>query len=140
MWAIYWRYLLAVIVVFFTTLLSVQQLSILSFIESTHYQPSVFWLVAAAFSILFSLPTSHGLIPLFFGDRLGFSRQFWRRLNISFTGLFIVLALLGLMIQAVAGPALWANYKLYFQPLVLVFGPLAAGSFLLRQVKHAKQM
>jgi intracellular septation protein A len=138
MWAIYWRYLLALIIVFSVVVVVVQQLPLLSLIENNRYHPSAFWLVVAAVSTLFTATTPNGFIKFFFGGRLNLSAQFWRHLNLSFITLFLLLALLALAVQALFVTNIWGYYKLYFQPVLLVFYPLLAGSFILHRVKHNK--
>jgi intracellular septation protein A len=138
MWAIYWRYLLALIIVFSVVFVVVQQFSLLSLIENKRYHPSVFWLVAVAVSTLFTAATPNGFIQFIFGSRLNLSTQFWQYLNLSFISLFLFLALLALAAQALCVSDFWGYYKLYFQPALLVFYPLLAGSFMLHWVKHNK--
>jgi intracellular septation protein A len=138
MWAIYWRYLLALIIVFSVVVVVVQQLPLLSLIENHRYQPSAFWLVAAAVSAVFTAATPNGFIQFIFGSRLNLNTQFWQHLNFSFIALFLFLALLALTVQALFVSHFWGYYKLYFQPALLVFYPLLAGSFMLHRVKHNK--
>lgn len=133
MWAIYWRYLLAVFTLFLLTVLSVQLLPILQNIPDSHYHPTVFRLVATVFSLISALMTPRGLVHIFFGEKLPLSAPFWRRINGSLTGLFLLLAALGLLVQLAASEIVWANYKLYVQPTVLILGPFVAGFCLLRQ-------
>ncbi|WP_100642627.1 hypothetical protein [Alteromonas facilis] len=136
MWAIYWRFLLAVLTVFLLTVLTVQFLPILQFIANSHYHPSAFWLVATFIAMAISQLTSKGLVHAYFGKRLQLCPTFWSRINVCLFGLLGFLAACALVVQAVATPAGWANYKLYFQPVVLILGPWVAGSFMLHQVKH----
>ena len=138
MWSIYWRYLLALIIVFSVVFVVVQQFPLLSLIENKRYHPSAFWLVAVAVSILFTAATPSGFIKFIFGSRLNLSTQFWQYLNLSFIALFLFLALLPLAVQALCVSNFWGYYKLYFQPALLVFYPLLAGSFMLHWVKHNK--
>lgn len=136
MWAIYWRFLLAVITVFVFTVLSVKFLPILQPITSPRYHPTAFWLVSAFIATATSLLTSQGLAHAYFGKRLQLSPKFWARINLCLFGLFCFLAAFGLIIQAVSNPVVWAIYKLYFQPTMLILSPLLAGSFMQLQVKH----
>lgn len=136
MWAIYWRFLLAVITVFLPTVLAVKFLPILQLIPNPRYYPSAFWLVATLIAITISLFTSKGLVHAYFGKRMQLSLAFWTRINLCLFGLFGFLTGFALIIQAVSNPTVWTNYKLYFQPVMLILGPLVAGSFMLNQVKH----
>lgn len=129
MWAIYWRYMLAVITVFLLTVLAVNFLPILQLMPNSLYHPSAFWLVAAVVAMFISSLTPQGLVHLYFGKRLRLSPPFWTRINFCLFGLFAFLSVLALLIQAVATPVVWANYKLFVQPTVLILGPLVAGSF-----------
>ena len=140
MWAIYWRFFLAVIVVFLLTVSAVNFLPILQSVPNPRYHPSVFWLVASSIAMASSQLTSQGLIFAFFGKRMQRSPVFWGRLSFYFFGLFASLAALALFAQAVLSPTIWAAYKLYFQPVVLILGPLVAGGFVLHQVKHNKPL
>ena len=140
MWAIYWRFLLAVIIVFLLTVSAVNFLPILQSVPNPRYHPSVFWLVASAIAMASSQLTSQGLIFVFFGKRMQMSPVFWGRLTSYFFGLFASLAALALFAQAVLPPTFWGAYKLYFQPIVLILAPLVAGSFVLHQVKHNNLM
>ncbi len=133
MWAIYWRYMLAVFTLFLLAVLSVQLLSILQNIPDAHYHPTVFWLIATVLSFIATLITARGLVHIFFGEKLHLGAPFWRRISASLTGLFFLLAALGLLVQYASSEIVWANYKLYVQPAVLVLGPFVAGYCLLRQ-------
>lgn len=136
MWAIYWRFLLAVIIVILLTVSAVNFLPILQSVPNPRFHPSVFWLVASSIAMASSKLNSQGLIFAFFGKRMQMSTVFWGRLSRYFFGLFASLAALALFAQAVLNPTFWAAYKLIFQPIVLILGPLVTGSFLLHQVKH----
>lgn len=136
MWAIYWRFLLAVITVFLLTVMAVHFLPILQPVLNPRYHPSVFWLVAMLIATAISQLTSQGLVHAFFGKNMQLRPVFWTRINLWLFGLFGFLTAFALIVQAVSSPTVWANYKLYFQPTMLTLGPLVAGSFTLHQVKH----
>lgn len=136
MWAITWRFLLAVMSVFLITVFSINFLPILQSVPNPRYHPSVFWLVATLFVTAISLFTSHGLVHAFFGKRLQLHSAFWVRVNHCLLGLFGFLAVFAFVMQAVSNPMVWANYKLYFQPIMLILSPLLAGSFMQHHVKH----
>jgi intracellular septation protein A len=138
MWAIYWRFLLAVFIVFSITVIVVQQFSLLTLIENSRYHPTAFWLIAAAIAATFSIATSKGLTHSFFGNRLNFSPEFWQFINASFVALFLFLALLGAAFQAFASASIWTIYKLYFQPVSLIIYPWLAGGFVLKRLKNNK--
>ena len=139
MWAIYWRFMLAVFTVFLLTVLAVQAMPILQQVPDSDFHPSVFWLVACVFSLITTQLTSRGLVHAFIGKHLPLPANLWTRINISFSALFCFLAVLGLLVPFIVIQDIWALYKLYAQPLILILGPLAASSFVLHQVKHSNR-
>ena len=126
LWGVYWRYLIAVAIVFFTVVVVAVQLPFLSLIENSRFHPMAFWLMVMSFALLFTLVAPPGVIRLLFGYRLNLSPQIWRQLNFSFVGLFLLLALMGLLAQGILNTSLWGYYKLYLQPMALVTWPLVA--------------
>jgi intracellular septation protein A len=138
MWAIYWRYLLAVISVFLITVLIEQQIEFLSFFSNENYQPTAFWLLAMFLVLCLSTFTSKGIIYLFFGERLKGRPAFWRRIHYSFIGLFLTLAFIALLASFGFSATYWAYYKLLFQPVLLVFWPLFAGGCMQYMLKNNK--
>jgi intracellular septation protein A len=136
MWAIYWRYLLAVISVFLITVLIEQQIEFLSLFSNENYQPTAFWMLAVFLSLFLSAFTSKGIIYLFFGERLKGGPAFWRRMHHSFIGLFLTLAFIALLASFAFTAEYWAYYKLFFQPTLLVFWPLFAGGYMQYMLKN----
>ncbi|GGF80274.1 hypothetical protein [Alteromonas lipolytica] len=136
MWAIYWRFYLVVFSVFLLTVLVIQLLPVLPLIPNTVYHPTAFWLMAGLITFILSLFVPQGLVYACYGKRLSFRPVFWTRLHYCLYGLFGFLAAFALIVQAVASPFVWAGYKLYCQPAVLLLGPWVAVSLTLSVAKQ----
>ena len=136
MFSLFWRYIIAVILVFLTVLLAEKQFSLLALIANNNYHPRALWLATTFVAWLTMIVLPKGLVQVIWGRRLKLSNGVWRSVNLSFVALFLCLALIGLLAQAITSELIWGVYKLYCQPLTLILWPLVMSVKLLKDNKE----
>lgn len=132
MFSLFWRYIIAVILVFLTVMLAEQQFSLLALIANNNYHPTAFWLAASCVAWLTMIVLPKGLVHVIWGKVLKLPNGVWHSVNLSFVALFLCLALIGLLAQAITSELIWGVYKLYCQPLILILWPLVVSAKLLK--------
>lgn len=132
MFSLFWRYIIAVMLVFLTVMLAEQQFSLLALIANNNYHPTAFWLMATFVAWLTIILLPKGLVHVIWGRRLKLPNSVWHSVNLSFVALFLCLALIGLLAQAITPELIWGVYKLYGQPLTLILWPLVVSAKLLK--------
>lgn len=132
LWGMYWRYLLSILLsLFFVAFMSEQ----LNLINDSSLMPTVFWCILSAFFILITLFQNKGLPYVFLGSRLRLSNKAWSWFNLMNISLFLVLAIIGYIINQIVDKEVWALYKLFGQPICLVLIPLFSSWLITRRVK-----
>lgn len=128
--ALLWRYYLALISVFAFIAFIESQTALLSKLAISYFQPSIFWLQSALVVLLMNVFVKRGSLGCYFGSRLILTVKEWKWLNTSFIALFLFLALLAALFGLVAlvqannlTQQVWATYKLFAQPLLLLLWP-----------------
>ncbi len=131
--ALLWRYYLVLISVFASVAFIESQTALLSKLATSYFQPSIFWSQAALIALLIKVFVQRGTLGICFGSRLMLTIKEWHWLNISLIALFILLALLAALFGFTAQvhsnnltKQIWANYKLFVQPILLLFWPIFA--------------
>ncbi|MAG76237.1 MAG: hypothetical protein CL811_05695 [Colwelliaceae bacterium] len=131
--ALHWRYYIALISVFAFVAFIESQTTLLSKLATSYFQPSIFWSQAALVALLVKVFVQRGALGALFGSRLMLTLKEWHWLNTSFITLFISLALLAALFGFTAQvqtnnltQQIWANYKLFVQPLLLLLWPPVA--------------
>jgi intracellular septation protein A len=135
LWGLYWRYLLSIcLILFFVAFLS-EQLSLLSLVDDSGLLPTIFWSIIAVLYIVVSLLQKKGLPYLFLGSRLHLANKAWFWFNFMIISFFVVLAIIGYLVNQIANKEVWAFYKLIGQPVCLVLIPLFCAWFAAKRVK-----
>ena len=123
MFAVYWRTVLAIVLLILLYAFAQQQFDFLSIAGNTRYYPSFFWLlVSLSFFVSFAI-NRNGLVYLLFGKRLGLTKAFWCRLNIANGVFFAFLAVLAYLVYAIFNTQTWQGFKLFVQPGLLLVMP-----------------
>lgn len=135
MWAIYWRSVSAIVLVIVLLSYCYQQFGVLSLASNSNYYPSLFWCLTALFFCAVTVFHRNGLIYLFWGKKLAYNRSIWRYLNIGTILFFIGLAILSLVVYATTSIEIWAKYKLYAQPVIIIIWPWLLGNYLLYRIR-----
>lgn len=135
-WGFYWRYLLLMLLVLPTMALLNDQLGIIGIMVSDNrLWPTVFWGMVGMLFFLTGLAKDQGLVYFVFGKRLQCDALAWRRFHSVLMMLFLALALLGSIVHLLVNPQLWSFYKLYGQPVFLLFWPLFGACFVAVQAE-----
>lgn len=131
--ALVWRFYLALISIFVLVAFIESQTALLSRLATSYFQPSIFWLQAALVALLIKVFVKRGALGICFGSRLLLTVREWKWLNTSLIALFLSLALLAALFGFTAQvhsnnltQQIWADYKLFVQPILLLFWPIFA--------------
>jgi len=126
-WALYWRYLLLMLLLLPTMAWLNDQLGLMTrLVQATALWPTAFWSLVALFFLLATWIENNGLTFVFFGKRLQLGAAVWRRFNLVLILLFIALALAALAVHPMVSLEVWSLYKLYGQSAALLLVPLLA--------------
>ena len=136
MWGLYWRYLLSIsLSLIFVAFLS-EQLNLLSLVNDSGLLPTIFWSIIAVLYISISLLQTKGLPYVFLGNRLHLANRAWYLFSLHTISFFLALAIIGYVVNQIANKEVWAFYKLFGQPVCLIFIPLFSAWFVTRCVKY----
>ncbi|MFT6778246.1 MAG: intracellular septation protein A [Paraglaciecola sp.] len=124
LFAVYWRTILATVLLIVTFSFVQQQINILAIAGNINYFPTLFWCFIAFVFFVFTIFLSNGLVFFLWGSALNLNNSFWRKFNISTVIFFIALSLLALVVHSSFDNDIWAYYKLFGQPSMLLIIPL----------------
>ena len=99
-----------------------QHLQFLALVPDTRLHPSIFWCALAAINGLVSVASRAGLMAVLWGGRV-LTPERWRSINLGTSCYLLALAALALPIGLTANAEVWAFFKLYVQPLLLMIWP-----------------
>lgn len=129
-WSLYWRSQLLL----WTTILvlaAFKHQSPWSLAVPEAFEPSLFWCQLAVLLMMSTLSGRFGCGYLYWRLRQPLAVAFYQRFQRLLAGLFLLLAVLGgllaMLTMALKQAELWAWYKLYLQPLLLLIGPAIVG-------------
>ena len=123
-WGIYWRFLVVTILLMVCLALVHGSVGLFDRIAKVNYQPTVFWLSMAGIFWLASTIKHNGLLSIFWGRILCLPALLWQKLSVSISLFFVVLAIIALLVYLSSNSDVWAFYKLWVQPLLLLCAPL----------------
>ncbi len=131
----YWRYLLAISLTLILVAFLSERMDLLDIVNDSGLIPTFFWFIIAVFFITITVVQKKGLPYVFFGGRLHLPDKAWLRFNVMIISLFIVLAIIGYIVNQLASKEVWSLYKLFGQPLCLLLLPLFSSWSVVRRVK-----
>ncbi|WP_366509065.1 septation protein IspZ [uncultured Paraglaciecola sp.] len=135
LWGMYWRYLLSISLTLVLVAFLSEQLSLLNVVNNSGLLPTIYWSIIVVLFISITLFQNKGLPYVFLGSRLHLTNKAWCWFNFMTISLFIVLAVIGYIVNQITKAEVWGLYKLFGQPLCLVFLPLFGAWFITRRVK-----
>jgi len=135
MWGLYWRYLLSISLSLVLFSFLSEQLNLLSLVDDSGLLPTIFWSIIAIFYISISLLQAKGLPSVFLGNRLHLANKAWYLFSFLTIFFFLALAIIGYLVNQIANKEVWAFYKLFGQPVCLIFIPLFSAWFVTRRAK-----
>ena len=135
LWGLYWRYLLSISLSLVLVSFLSEKLSLLSLVEDSGLLPTIFWSFIAVLYISIGVLQTKGLPYIFLGNRLRLTNKAWCWFNFMTISFFVALAIIGYVVNQTANKEVWALYKLFGQPVCLVFIPLFSTWFAARRVK-----
>ncbi|NMP17926.1 hypothetical protein HII16_16450 [Thalassotalea sp. Y01] len=136
MWSIYWRSLIGIVLAIGLSSFLHQHLGILELIANPNYHPAIFWCSTSLIFSVVSLFQSNGLVYIFWGKKLRYTKNYWCSLNLIIISFFLVLAFLSIVIHYSFNEVFWSHYKLFAQPVILLLCPLLFGNLLKCITKH----
>ena len=131
----YWRYLLAISLLLILVAFLSEHLHLLNVVNDYGLLPTIFWFIISVLFISITFFQKKGLSYVFLGGRLHLPDKAWCWFNVMTISLFIVLAIIGYIVNQLASNEAWSFYKLVGQPLCLLLLPLFSSWFVVRRVK-----
>lgn len=138
-WSLYWRSQLLLLAAILLLAVLKQQWPWLVAAQ-VEFEPSLFWCQLAVIVGLCSCSGRFGCGYLHWGLRQPQAVAFYQRFQLWLCGFLLLLALLGALLamltMVLQQAKLWACYKLYLQPLLLLAGPAVVGQCFMQQQRR----